>query len=126
MPHLDFALRQHLLYRCSQIQKPQQVTGCRTASADCFCGIFMRKSEFFNETFHAERFFHHIEVLALHVLNQCNRQCRLVIKVADNCRNGLLSGKLGCTETPLTGNDFVLVGGNRADDDRTNHPLLTD
>jgi hypothetical protein len=73
----------------------------------------------------ANRLFERIEILALNILDQGDRQCRIVLNVAHHHRDFLEAGNLRRSPAPLASDDFVGVV-NRTNQDRLQHPLSFD
>ncbi len=72
------------------------------------------------------RFFQRVQILALYVLDQRHRQCRLVRHLSYNSRNVGEPGAASRSPTALAGDDLVATVRHGSHQDWLHHALLAD
>ena len=109
MAHVQIAGHQHLLHRWRQVEQAQQVARRAARPADGLRSLFVSQRELLHQSLQALGFFQRVQVLALDVLDQRHHRCRFVRDLLDEHRYFVQAGQLGGAETPLAGDDLVLV-----------------
>ena len=126
MPHVELPSIDEILHRFSQMQQTQQIAD-RTARAPQRCrSPLVRHAEFVDQPLDAVRLFQRIELLALDVLDQGNRQRRLVRHGTHHRRNLGQPGLAGRPPAPFPGDQFVFTQTDLAHHDRLDYPLRQD
>jgi hypothetical protein len=85
-----------------------------------------RGLEFVGEALQRNRFFHGVEVFTLDVFDQRHGDRGLVLDFADDGGNRVDAGELRRTPAAFTGDDFVFVVADGANDDGLHHALGLD
>ena len=81
--------------------------------------------EFTDEPLQRVGFLERIQILALDIFDQGDRDCGTIIHLPHHYRNVLQAGQLGGTPAALAGDDFVVSAADGAHHDRLDHTLRT-
>ena len=107
MAHVELAALEHLAHQARQLEEPQQVRDRRARAADGVGGVGMREPELLDEPVQRARLLERVQVLALNVLDQRDRDGGLVGNVADDGRDRLQARHLRGPPAALAGHDLV-------------------
>src|SRR6516162_3478449 len=82
--HLEGALLEELAHLGRELQQAQEVRDTRARAADRLCDLLMRQAEFAHQALERARLLEGIEVLALNVLDERDRDGSLIGDVTDD------------------------------------------
>ena len=117
MAHFQLPLIQHFAHGWREIQQAQQVADRGARFADNFRKRFVGEAVVLQKTFQGRGFFKGVEILALDVLDQCQRRGLFVIDIAHHRRHGCQASALRRSPAPFAGDDLEAAFRARADDD---------
>ena len=109
-----------------QFEQADEIGDRRAVLPNPFAELFLGEAALFDQSLVADRHINRVKVLPLDVFDQGHFQHTLIIRYADVGRDGFQSRQLGCTETPFTGDDLVLIVAEFADRDRLDDALFLD
>ena len=123
MPHVDLVGEQQRLHGLRELHQPQQVAHGAARAPDGGGGGIVRELEFLDQARDALGLFERIEVFALNVLDQRQRQGGLIRHAAHQRRDGIEACTLRCAPATFAGDDFEAAAVDRAHQDRLHDAL---
>ena len=132
MAHLEFALLDERADRLRQVEQAQQVRHRRARAADGLRSLLVRELEFADQARERERLLERVQVLALDVLDEGERDGVLVVDAPQHRRDLVQARHLRGAPAALAGDDLVALRlarrrrADRAHDDRLDDALGLD